>query len=92
MDTVHHEIRHFYVGRSLKTINVRSNQYILLPSISKIAKIMSDGGQNMSRLLQCMSREPIPQTLESGFFLWLHLSYRFSWDLQELPVILAEFS
>lgn len=45
----------------------------------------------MSRLLQCMSREPIPQTLESGSVLWLHLSDRFSWDLQELPVILEEF-
>jgi len=38
-----------------------------------------------------MSREPIPQILESGSVLWLHLSYRFSWDLQELPVILEEF-
>ena len=38
-----------------------------------------------------MSREPIPQTLESGSVLWLHLSDRFSWDLQELPVILEEF-
>lgn len=38
-----------------------------------------------------MSREPIPQTLVSGSVLWLHLSYRFSWDLQELPVILEEF-
>ena len=45
----------------------------------------------MSRLLQCMSREPIPQTLESGSVLRLHLSDRFSWDLQELPVILEEF-
>lgn len=38
-----------------------------------------------------MSREPIPQTLESGSVLRLHLSDRFSWDLQELPVILEEF-
>ncbi len=38
-----------------------------------------------------MSREPIPQTLESGSVLRLHLYDRFSWDLQELPVILEEF-